>query len=379
VERRLGRILPHGVWSPVTLHLTNPHRRALQLHCHDGHPAGFAVQDLPRRLRLPPHSRGTLGYRVKPPERGRFTFDFCDLALRSPFGLWQRRRRLPLATDVRVYPNFAEISHYTLLATNDRLALIGVRRRPRRGGGAELHQLREYRRGDSLRQVDWKATSRMRRLITREYQDERDQRLIFLLDCGRRMRHRDDRGRGHLDEALNALLLLAYVAVQQGDAVGLMTYGGPRRWLAPRKDPRTVERLLATVFDLQPTAAAADPLAAARELLLAQARRALVVVVTNNRDEDHAELLDAVTVLRRRHLVVVADLRESSLDAALAAPIEERAQALRFHAVHEYLDHRRRHHERLQHLGAFAPDLLPRQLPIALVNQYFAVKWSGKL
>ena len=50
------------------------------------------------------------------------------------------------------------------------------------------------------------------------------------------MRHADQ-DRGHLDEALNALLLLAYVAVRQGDAVGLMTFGGPKRWFAPRKDP----------------------------------------------------------------------------------------------------------------------------------------------
>jgi len=280
---------------------------------------------------------------------------------------------------VRVYPNFAEISHYTLLAASDRLAQIGVRRLQRRGSGAEFHQQREYRRGDTLRQIDWKATSRTRKLIAREYQDERDQRLLFLLDCGRRMRHVDARGRAHLDEALNALLLLAYVAVRQGDAVGLMTYGGPRRWLAPRKEPDTVNRLLSEVYDLQPGLDAADPLAAARELMQRQPRRALVVFLTNSRDEDHPELLRAVDVLRRRHLVLVADLRESVLDEALTEPIEDRRQALRFHGAHDYLAHRRRQHERLQHRGARVLDLLPQQLPIALVNAYFATKRAATL
>ena len=379
VERRVAKILAQGAWSRVQLGLSNDHARALRLDCHDLHPAAFEVQGLPRTLTLGPGQRLRVRYRLRPPHRGRYRFSGCDLRLHSPAGLWSRRRCQAVTETVRVYPNFAEISRYTLLAANDQLAQLGVRRLQRRGGGGEFHQLREYRRGDMLRQIDWKATSRTRKLIAREYQDERDQRLLFLLDCGRRMRHLDSHGRAHLDEALNALLLLAYVAVRQGDAVGLMTYGGPRRWFAPRKDPDTVNRLLAAVYDLQPGLDAADPLAAARELLNEQPRRALVVFVTNSRDEDHPELLRAVQVLRRRHLVVVADLRESILDEALAVPITNRDQALRFHGVQSYLADRRQQHERLQHAGARVLDLLPRQLPIALINAYFAIKRAGYL
>jgi uncharacterized protein (DUF58 family) len=192
------------------------------------------------------------------------------------------------------------------------------------------------------------------------------------------MRHADGE-RGHLDEALNALLLLAYVAVRQGDAVGLMTYGGARRWFPPRREPDTVNRLLKGVYDLQPSLAAADPLGAARALLGSLQRRALVVILTNSRDEDNREMESAIRLLRRRHLVVLADLRESALDRALVAPIAERADALRFLAVQDYLEHRRRHHERLRHNGARVLDLLPAQLPIALVNQYLEIKRGGTL
>lgn len=379
VQRQAPRNLPQGAWSPVQLRITNPHRRALRLDCHDLHPAGFDVRGQPCRVDLPPLGEARLDYRLRPPRRGRFAFAGCELALMSPFGLWRRLRRAPLTGEARVYPNFAEVSRYTLLAANDQLAGLGVRRLRRRGGGGEFHQLREYRVGDSLRQVDWKATSRLRKLIAREYQDERDQRLVFLLDCGRRMRHLDAAGRGHLDEALNALLLLAWVAVHQGDAVGLLTFGGPERWFAPRKDPDTVARLLQMMFDLEAGLGAADPLAAARGLLQRQSRRALVVLVTNSRDEDQPELGAAVRLLRRRHLVVVADLRESILDDSLGAPIDDREAAQRFLAVQSYLEDRRRHHEQLQHQGARVLDLLPRQLPVALVNQYFAIKRAGLL
>lgn len=378
ITRRMGRALPQGVWSPVQLRIENASAQPLRMQVHDLHPPDFGVEKLPQRLRLRGGEAATLDYRLRPRERGDFPMSGCDLRLRSPLGFWSQRRTLPQPARLRVFPNFSEISRYTLLAANDQLAQLGVRRLQRRGAGTELHQLREYRRGDSLRQIDWKATSRVRKLISREYQDERDQRLVFLLDCGRRMRHLDD-GRGHLDEALNALLLLAYVAVRQGDAVGLMTYGGPRRWLAPRKEPATVSRLLEAVYDLQPSLEAADPLAAAQTLLQAVPRRALVVIITNSRDEDQAGLEQAAGLLRRRHVVVIADLRESALDASLEAPIRDLQGALRFHAVNDWLAARRRHQERLQHLGAHVLDLLPSQLPIALVNRYFQIKRAGAL
>ncbi len=379
VQRRIAAILPQGVWSRVQLSLTNPTRRTLRLDLHDLHPPDTGVRALPTTLSLPPEARLEHEYGLRPPERGEHHFAGCDLRLHSPAGLWDRRRRVGPAQALRVYPNFREISHYTLLAASDRLAGIGVRRQRRRGTGAEFHQLREYRRGDALRQIDWKATSRMRKPIAREYQDERDQRLLFLLDAGRGMRHLGRDGRSHLDDALNAVLLLAYVAVHQGDAVGLMAYGGEQRWFAPRKDPDTVNRLLRAVFDVQPSLSVGDPLAAARDLLRQQPRRSLVVLVTNGRDEDHPELLRAVQVLRRRHLAVVADLREAGLDTALATPIESEGEALRFHATHAYLANRRRHHERLQHLGVRVLDLRPDQLPVALVNTYFDIKRSALL
>ena len=353
VARSMGRTLPLGVWTPVTLTLHNRARQWISLEVHDLHPAEMSVQGLPQSMRIGMGQRGRIRYRLRPPRRGDFPIAGCAISLHSPLGLWAQGRSLPPAVTLRVFPNFAEISRYTLLAASDQLSQLGLRRLQRRGTGAEFHQLREY-------------------------QDERDQRLLFLLDCGRRMRHRDG-DRGHLDEALNALLLLAYVAVRQGDAVGLMTYGGPRRWLAPRKDPDTVRHLLQQIYDVQPSLEASDPLGAAKELMQSVSRRALVVIITNSRDEDQEGLEQAARLLRRRHLVVIADLRESVLDQALETQVEDLRGALRFHAVQGWLEARGSHQERLRHIGVHALDLLPAQLPITLVNRYFDIKRAGAL
>ncbi|HEY0634062.1 MAG TPA: DUF58 domain-containing protein [Gammaproteobacteria bacterium] len=378
VGRRLNRNLPVGVWSTVTLELRNTD--GLPLHCtlHDMHPSQFEVRHQPWNIALAPGQWAELRYQVRPPSRGAFQMAGTSLLLLSPWRLWRERRHAGETQQLRVYPNFAEIAHYTLLATDNRLSQMGVRRRQRRGTGSDFHQLREYRVGDSLRQIDWKATSRYRKTISREYQDERDQQILFLVDCGRRMHH-VDAGHVHLDEALNAVLLLSYVSLHQGDAVGFMTFGGVRRWFAPRKGPHVVNALLNATYDLQSTTEAADYRAAASELLARQRRRALVVLITNTRDEDHADLEAAVKLLRRRHLVLVADLREALLDDITSQPVQTLEQALLYQATEEYLALRRQSHERLSYHGARLLDLRPAQLPVALVNRYFEIKQEGAL
>jgi uncharacterized protein (DUF58 family) len=378
VERELRHSLPVGAWSKVGLRLQNPGPYGLDLIVHDHHPPAFEVTALPARLRLPADRGARLEYRVRPQRRGDAAFAGVELSIASPLGLWRCRRFLPRPERVKVFPNFREIGRYALLASDNHLSRMGVRRKQRRGEGNDFRQLREYRAGDAIRQIDWKATSRTQKLISKEYQDERDQQVLFLLDCGRRMRHEEE-GRAHLDQVLNAMLLLAYVAARQGDAVGFMAFGGERRWYPPRKQGDVVRELLEQLYDLQSTGEAADYLMAAKELLPRQRRRALVILLTNTRDEDREDLRQAVQLLAARHLVVLADLRETLLDEALAQRVGDFDGALRFHAVNEYLAERARGHDLLRHHGALTLDLTAPELPAALVNQYLGIKASGRL
>jgi uncharacterized protein (DUF58 family) len=378
VTRKVNRNLPVGAWSTVVLEVHNTGTISLDMQLHDMHPATCDVRGMPSYLKLIPGQWADLSYQLRPSIRGVCSIEGTEFQLASPWGLWRQRRRSSEKQTLRVYPNFARITHYTLLATDNRLSQIGIRRRQRRGEGNDFRQLREYRVGDTMRQIDWKATSRYRKLISREYQDERDQQVLFLIDCGRRMRHQDA-GHIHLDEALNAVLLLSYVSLRQGDAVGFMTFGGVRRWQTPRKGARVVNGLLNALFDLQSTTEAADYVSVAREILAMQRRRALVVLITNTRDEDHTDLETAVRLLRSKHMLVVADLRETLLDKLIQTEVCSIDDALHFQATESYLAQRKKSHERMIHHGARILDIVPEQLPTALVNQYFTIKQAGEL
>lgn len=376
--RAVPQTLAIGTRHAVLVELANRGRRAARLRVFDHVPAGLGANGLPRAFRLEPGARASFEYGIAPSERGEHRIGRLELVASSALGLWRRRIRAGADQHVRVYPNFRAVSRYALLAAANRAGELGVRRRPLRGEGLEFHQLREYRHGDSLRQIDWKATARLRRAISREYEEERDQQIVFLLDCGRRM-HARDGALSHFDHALDAVLLLAHVALRQGDAVGLLTFSGAPRWLAPRKGAKQLARVLNSVYDLQSSARASDYLAGAQQLATRLAKRALVVVVSNLRDEDDEDLLLAARLLGRRHLVFVASMKERALSAALETRVRDLDSALTVAATHQYLLARRRAHERLRKSGILTLDAEPHELAVALVNGYLDVKASGVL
>ncbi len=377
-KRILPGSLPLGVPHEVVLRLANQGDAPLACEVHDHYPAHTEVHGMPQRVTVPARGWSEVRYGVRPVRRGELLFRRAEARVDSRSGLWHVRRRLGVETSTRVYPNFAALTRFALLATDHRLSQIGVLQRRRRGEGLDFHQLREYREGDSQRQVDWKATARMRRLISREYQDERDQQVVLLIDCGRRMAAQDD-DLAHFDHVLNAALLLAYASLRQGDAVGLLTMSGDPRWVAPRKSIATVNLILNRVYDLHPTLKATDYYTAALDLMKRLRKRALVVLLTNLRDEDDDLLAPALRLLQSRHLVLFASLRETILSHALAARIETFDRALTHAATAEYLQRRELAFRRLERGGAVCLDVEPRELPIALVNRYIDIKRSGRL
>lgn len=382
VERSLPGSLPIGVAGEVHLAITNRARRDLRVTLHDHHPAEGVAEGLPQALVVPSGTVARTGYRFTPHQRGAARFGRCDLRVLSPLRLWERTLARGDATLVRVFPNFAALTRYALLATDHRLSQIGILTRRRRGEGLDFHQLREYREGDAQRQIDWKATARMRRLISREYREERDQQIVFLIDCGRRMAASDTDARHlrHFDHVLNAALLLGYVSLRQGDAVGYMTFGTETpRFLAPRKSGATVNLLLAGLYDIQPGLMMPDYYQAALDCAQRLSRRALVIILTNLRDEDDDELAPALKLLAARHLVMLASLREPALDETLARPVTGQDSALTYAAAVDYREARDRALRRVQLGGAQVLDVAPAALPAALVNRYLEIKRSGVL
>jgi uncharacterized protein (DUF58 family) len=379
VQRQMPGSLALGRWSEVRLEIEHDFDQPLVIQIFDHVPDGLSFEHMPLNIELQPGQRSQIGYRLRPLKRGHFTFETCELSLPSPFGLWSGKSLLSITDHTRVYPDFARLYGGQLLAVDNWLSQLGVRQRQRRGQGMEFHQLREFREGDSLRQIDWKATARHRSPIAREYEDERDQQIIFMLDCGRQMRSQDGE-LSHFDHALNACLLLSYVALRQGDAVGLMTFASDQpRFVAPVKGAGQLKALLNGVYDLDSTRRSADYPAAVNQLLARQKRRALVVLVTNVQGEDDGELLNAVRQLIQKNQVLVVSLREKAPDLLHHEPVQTFHNALFYCGTLDYLNARAATHEQLSAHGLPVLDTHAEELGAKLVTRYLDWKRSGVL
>jgi len=383
--RTLPDALALGVPRVMQLTLANEGSTAWSLDLFDEVDPRLAFDALPQALQVPAGHRLDLRYTVTPLQRGPVQLGATQLRLRSLGGSFEWLTSIGTPQRLHVYPNFAAVARYAWLAGDRRLAQIGIKSYPQRGMGTDFKQLSDYRPGDPVRHIDWKATLRQRKPIVREFQDERDQCVVFLLDCGRRMRA--DEGvasaeGSHFDQALNALMLLSYVALKEGDEVGALTFGhaaGQQRRFAPRKGTATLNALMGCLYDIQPSATHSDYLGAAQDLLRAQHKRALVIVLTNFRDEDASELAPALKLLRTRHLVMVASLRERVLRQLGEQAITDDRRAVEVAGAHLFSQAREDAFRRVTGHDALSIDVEPDALAVALVNRYHAVKHSGLL
>jgi uncharacterized protein (DUF58 family) len=385
LKRRLPPAFAIGVSRAVHVGVEHegPHTWRFELHDHVDPSA--VSGGLPVALELPPGKSVDSSYTLVPTRRGELEFAPATARVRSRLRLCELYVRLGTTEKRRVYPDFAQIARYAWLAADRRLQEIGIKTYRQRGEGTDFKQLAEYRHGDSVRHIDWKATLRFDKPIVREFQDERDQRVMLLIDCGRRMRA-DDRaggvGTAHFDQVLNAVMLLAYVALGQGDAVGALTFGTPphaERLFEPRKGSHTLGLLMAELYGVQPTPSHSDYVAAAENLLRRQSKRALVIVITNFRDEDGSELGLALKLLRSRHLVLLASVRERIVGELMTQPLASGNAALDVASTHLYEQGRRDAFRRLAARDALMVDAEPERLGIELVNRYHAVKRAGMI
>jgi uncharacterized protein (DUF58 family) len=380
LRRRLPQALALGVHSDIRLVLSCRGSVDWQIRLYDHADDHVATAGLPLQLDLLPDRHIDTSYRVTPTRRGCMRFEPAELRIRSRLRLGELRRRLGATEERRIFPDFSQIARYGWLVGDRRLIDIGIKSFVQRGAGTDFRQLSEYQPGDSVRHIDWKASARAGRPIVREFQDERDQCVVLLLDCGRRMRadEQDSATIGsHFDHVLNGVLLLAYVALRHGDSVGALPFAtGDEhpRYIAPRKGAFALNGLMAALGGAQPTLYQPDYLRAAGALLARQPKRSLVIIVTNFRDEDGGELRAALQLLRTRHLVMVASLREQVVGEILRRPLANADAATEIAGAHLYLQARQEALARLAAGGTLLVDAEPRQLGADLVNGYRAAK-----
>lgn len=373
VSRTLPGRFAIEIESDVALKLTNDSKLPLIVSVYDGLAEEHESDGLPWHGELPANGFTEITYPLKMRQRGRTTIEPAHIQYGSFLKFWTRQVRAGDSEETKVYPNYEPVIQFALLAMESSPEQMGIVMKNRAGMSKDFHQLRDYQLGDTLSKVDWKATSRKLQLISRDYQEQRDQNVILAVDCGQRMRAMDG-DIPQFDHCLNAMLLLAYVALKQGDNVGILSFGGQERWLPPVKGVNSMTTILNHLYDYQTSTSPSDYAEAAERLLVRQQRRSLVVFLSNVRGEDGVDLIEPLRLVRKRHVTILGNLREQEVMGQMVEPVESLDDALALGASQIYLDERNAVLNELRSHGVHSVDATAENLPIALANAYLVAR-----
>ena len=374
VERHAGRIASLRKNHPVSLLVLNHSRRRLLAQVRDGVPHELNPQPSEFALQLSPRSRSTLHYVLQPSRRGAFAIEMVYVQARSRLGFWQRLLDCPATTTVNVYPDMQQLSQYALLARTNRLSLLGVRRARRIGQDHDFERLRDYTIDDNYKHIDWRATARRQKLTVKDFQVSQSQRILFLIDCGRMMTNQAA-GLSLLDHAINAMLMLSYVALRQGDSVGMIGFSDEiHSYVPPRGGMNQMNRLLHASFNRFPQLTESRYDQAFRYLASHCRKRSLVVLVTNVIDRVNTDQIDRYLAnLVGRHLPLGVLLRDRRMfDAAETEGAGD--QFWQTAAAADILAWRHQAIVDLRRKGVLALDVFPEDMTAPLINRYLEIK-----
>lgn len=413
-----------GVPNEVTLGARSRARLKVHLTLRDEVPESFAVSsDEPTRFQdetpLPTLPRAVLHlesqeeasgkYQLTPNRRGDFKFGALSGRYATGLGLWFRQFTREIEPNAaRVYPDTTGVRRYELALREGKMRDIGLHLLRLRGQGTEFESLREYTTDDEFKSINWNASARRGKLISTNYEIERDQTIVLCLDCGRMMTSlavsralvstkdgvdetpfppsgfpvpSSETPLSKLDCAINATVLLSHVAASMGDSVGLLLFSDTvSKYLAPRKGRIQTGQIIEALYGAQPSLVEPDYQVAYEHLMTRRLRRALVVTFTDIVDpEASRELLNASAGLRRHHNALCVTINNRDvIEMAAKFPsstseLYEKAMAQRM------LSQRQSALESLRGFGVGILDVEAGELSIAAVNRYLALKSRGAL
>lgn len=376
--------LSNGTENAVRLYLENRYRFGVQAEALDEMPEQLQWREAAFRAAVAPGQTVIIRYEIKPTKRGEYHFGALHVLVASPLGLLRRRyTEAQEARTVRVYPSFAQMRQYELLAVSNRLTDAGIKRIRRLGHSMEFEQLRPYTIGDDPRTINWRATARRRasgpdQLIVNHYQDERAQQVVCLIDKSRVMRMPFE-GLSLLDYAINATLVLANIALLKHDKAGLITFAEKiSAVVPPERRPDQISRLLEVLFHQRTRYLEADT-----ELLYATVRtrikqRSLLVLFTNFESLDAAQRqLPYLRRLAKNHLLLVVFFENTELRDLLADTPRTTAAVYEQTVAEKFAQEKRRIVLELRRYGIHALLTPPRHLTVNVLNRYLEFKARG--
>lgn len=380
IERRSPEGLSVGREIEISYRWHNPDRRRARLSVREVRPDVLGGVQPARSVEIPAEGSQRERLKAVPRNRGRESQGWFAVRSFGPLGLGFRQGRISLPWEVVVYPSLPASRLKAAIAAAVRRRDPGLKNIRRRGVGRQFESLREWVPGDDTRLIDWKATARHRKLIAREFEDERRQQVLLVLDAGRLLTAQVA-GASRMEHVVRAAMWLAFAAHHHDDNVGLMVFADEvMHYVAPQRGRRGLSQIVEVLAVVSPRLVEPDYPAAFRYLAVRNRKRALTIFFTDVIDKLASQAMVAnVGSLRRRHLPLVVTLRNPEIDRIAEAAPDGKADAYRRAAAEDLLAARGEALAQMRRTGALVLDTDPTTLSSAVVEKYLELKRHGRL
>jgi uncharacterized protein (DUF58 family) len=378
IARDLSSRLSLGVEHKVKLVIRNRCKQPVRFEVRDEVPDSFELLSKLTPGELPAGGALEIIYIILPLQRGAFHFGSVVLRVGQAGGLLQRQFSLSAPNLIKVYPNFKEVGHYDLLAKIDERAELVRKPRHVRAAGTDFESLRPYIPGEDPRSIDWKATARRGSPIARNRQIERGQQIAILLDSGRLMAGMVGKYT-KLEHALNAAVMLSYVAQKRGDALAVVAFSNKIESFLPMvRGPAILPRVLESLYPVQVRQVESDYWQVIAEVMQLLRRRSLLILLTDVLDSSSsAGLINNLARAADRHLVLCVILSEPEIRALAGQIPASMAETYRKAAAADVLRRRRLAVEQMRARGILVLETDPEHLSVQLVKRYLEIRQAN--
>lgn len=380
----------------VELHIESSYKRKLWIEVIDEVPVRLQRRDVCFHTVAAPMEETVVSYQLRPVERGEYSFGHIRVFVASAAGLLQLRYTCGEPKDVKVYPSYLMLRRYELLAMSNNLRELGLKRVRTIGHNTDFEQIKDYVPGDDFRSINWRATARrstagvcgkaggvaVPRLMVNVYQEERSQPVYCVVDKGRTMQHAF-RGMTLLDYAVNASLVLSYVAVRKDDMAGLVTFSDNfGTFVAASRRPGQMQQLQEALYAEQTQFAESDFSALTLGIDRRLSRRALLILFTSfNGLSSLNRQLSYFRQLAKRHRLLVVFFEDDQLSQFVASFAERVGREPL--ADEDYYQHvitqkfayeQRLIVQTLRKYGIQSLLTTPQRLSVDVINRYLEIK-----
>ena len=377
-HREMESRLSNGDENDVRIHVSSTFPFTLQSKIIDELPIQFQVRDFFLTTIINSGSRFVTTYKIRPTERGTYSFGAINVFITTKVGLVERRIRCEADREVVVYPSVIGMKRAEIQAFSQSATAYGVRKMRRIGHTMEFEKIKSYVPGDDVRTINWKATARSSTMMVNLFQDERAQDVYSVIDTGRVMKMPFE-GLTLLDYSVNATLAFSNIVLKKYDRAGLITYGlrqGAR--VNAQARPQQLGLINQNLYNVTTDFQESDDEVLVSMIRSTAKQRSLIMLYTN---------IESMPALRRRipylatiaksHVLVVVFFENTELRALTEAEVVN-VQDVYYRTIAQTMMMQKR--EIVGHLkamGIYAILTKPQDLSMKTIEAYLMLKARG--